>query len=116
MTNGAFSISVLTFTGLTKQVSYSKVGAVVIVSGKFSWASATGTLAESNTNCLVDTPFSCLDSRTMMVDIQKDSFYVSRSAFMDANIVLQLRVNAADVPGYNGATTLMLSWRYITTP
>ena len=86
------------------------------VSFKASWTSATGTLVESNSNCLVDAPYASLDGRIIMVDIQKDSFFTSRAGFMDSNILLQARVNAADVPGYNGATTLMLSWTFWTTP
>ena len=59
-TTDFFSISGLTFTGLSKELTYSKVGKFVFCNLKVTWTSATGTAAAIYPNVTVGTPFPSL--------------------------------------------------------
>lgn len=114
-TTGTFSISGLTFIGLSKTVRWSKVGMACIVSAEFTWSSTTGVLTEADGNTTISTPFNSPIVRSMNVVIQKDSFVTTKMSYMDeASPALKTRVNAADMPGYATGATLLFSWTFYT--
>lgn len=115
---GAFTILGLTLVGLTKEVVYSKVGTLVACTCKFTWTSTTGTLVETDGNCVIGTPYTSLYApRYVNVLIQKDSFAATKMSFMDvSSAAVQTRVNAADMPGYTTGATLLISFVFYTLP
>ena len=114
---GAFTILGLTL-GLTKEVVYSKVGILVACTCKYTWTSTTGTLVETDGNCVIGTPYSSLYApRYVNALIQKDSTASTKMSFMDvASAAVQTRVNAADMPGYASGATLLISFVFYTLP
>ena len=103
---------------LTNEVVYSKMGTLVACTCQFTWTSATGTLVETDGNCVIGTPYTSLYvPRYVNVLIQKDLFASTKLSFMDvASAAVQTRINAVDMPGYTTGATLLISFHFYTLP